>query len=95
MKTLYIQATKEQQTLEHPAPLTLEEMQKLVSGYIEIVRLNPTAVSHLTGRMRDPVMVVNEEGLLLRQPLNIVATGLAVPHRIFGDVFIPLDWRIE
>ena len=45
--------------------LSLEEMQKLVGGYIEIVRLND-------GR----IIIVNEEGLLQGLPVNIEATNI-------------------
>ena len=45
--------------------LSLEEMQKLVGGYIEIVRLND-------GR----IIIVNEDGLSLNLPVNIEATNI-------------------
>lgn len=43
----------------------LEEMQKIVGGYIEIIRLND-------GR----IIVVNEDGLNLNLPVNIEATNI-------------------
>ena len=43
----------------------LEEMQKIVGGYIELVRLND-------GR----IIVVNEDGLNLNLPVNIEATNI-------------------
>ena len=46
---------------------TLEALQKAVGGYIETVRL----------RVDDAVMIVNEEGLLLGLPYNVIASGFA------------------
>lgn len=43
----------------------LEELQKLVGGYIEIINLSSNMV-----------MVVNEEGLLLNLPANDLATSM-------------------
>ncbi len=48
---------------------TLEEMQSIVGGYIELVELNET-----------DTMVLNEEGKLEGLPINIKATGLFRSH---------------
>jgi hypothetical protein len=53
-------------TYEDDAP-TLEQAQKLVGGYVEMVR-SPT--------QRDWQVLVNEEGLLLNLPFNEEATEL-------------------
>ena len=60
---------------------SLEELQKIVDGYIEVVWLN-----------NGKIMVVNEEGAFSKQP-NIIATtyaqmngGIADNDTIFGDV---------
>jgi len=55
---------------------TLTELQTFVGGYIEYVRL---ASGH--------VLVINEEGKLLRLALNPEATVLAAP-RIAPDVIV-------
>lgn len=57
--------------------LTLATMQKLVGGYIEMVRLGG-----------NEYLVVNEEGLLDGLPLNVVATALyqGIPRRHDGVI---------
>lgn len=65
---------------------TLEEMQTLVGGYIEIVRT-------VDGRW----MVIDEEGKLKHKPLNIDATRLYIHGRrdvIVGEAIIA-DTRAE
>lgn len=59
---------------------TLEQLQKLVSGYIEVVWRVPGAPPHA-------VMVVNEEGLLQNLPVNPFASFLA-DQQIVGDVVV-------
>jgi Domain of unknown function (DUF3846) len=64
-------------TIEH----TIEEMHKLVGGWIEVVNLQ-----------NGILMVVNEEGAITDLPLNFVTVvidrGVVKPvHEIFGDVF--------
>ena len=63
---------------------SLEELQGIVGGYIDIVPLWPGWV-----------MVVNDEGLLKDLPLNVVASMLRLPQRylcglgaIVGDVLV-------
>jgi|TARA_R100000935_G_scaffold10727_2_gene21420 hypothetical protein len=55
---------------------TLESMQKLVGGYIEMVHLND-----------GQVLVCNEEGLLYGLPFNINASELA-GLQIVGDAIL-------
>ena len=62
--------------------VTLEEMQKCVGGYIELIYLNDGMV-----------LVVNEEGLILNLPYNERATIFATAlegkeHHIVGDVLL-------
>lgn len=51
---------------------TLEELQKAVDGYIEIVRL-----------MNDLILVINDEGKFTK-PVNQIATILAHMHKAIG-----------
>lgn len=55
---------------------TLKRKQELVGGLIELVHINE-------GR----VLIVNEEGLIHRLPLNHQATGIC-GHPIVGDVIL-------
>ena len=55
---------------------SLEELQSIVGGYIEIVYLSDGSL-----------MVVNEEGLLKELPYNLVASGIAGFY-IVGDVLL-------
>ena len=64
---------------------SLEELQKYVDGYIQIVYLNNQA---------DEILVLNEDGKD-RYPTNVTATELALKHRaifrwdwIVGDVVL-------
>ncbi len=54
---------------------SLKQMQELVGGYVEFVYLN------------DKVLIVNEEGLLNKLPLNVEASGLC-GGPIVGDVIL-------
>jgi hypothetical protein len=58
-------------------PLTLENMQLLVGGYVEFVRIS-------TGEL----LVIDEEGLLKEKPLNEQATALyrGTPPRHMGVI---------
>lgn len=56
---------------------SLEELQKIVGGYIEIVNVN-----------EEYIMVVNEEGKLLGLPINPSATIIARQGPIVGDVLV-------
>lgn len=53
---------------------TLKKMQEFVGGYIELVYLN-----------NGMCLIINEEGLLLDLPQNLIATEL-YGHLIVGDV---------
>lgn len=59
---------------------TLEEMQEVVGGYIEVVR----------SMEMDRIMVVNEEGKLKKLPFNPKATAFypALSDIIVGDVLV-------
>lgn len=59
---------------------TLEEMQTIVGGYIELVELDGNTT-----------MVVNEEGKLEDLPLNLKATGVFRSHYPDSDDFIVGD----
>lgn len=85
MKYLHIyKADGTSEKREAPTKPTLEEMQKLVGGYIEFV-----SVLH-EGHNR--TMVVNEEGLIHNLPLNEEAKKLTGTH-IVGDVFVMEGYR--
>lgn len=64
---------------------SLKEMQAAVNGYIERVRLHPTIPPK--GFDEPCVMIVNEEGLIHKLPVNLQASMLAMCH-IVGDVII-------
>lgn len=66
----------------------LKELQNLVGGYIETI---PVAT--------DQLMVVNEEGKLLKLPFNQKATNIALENcvvdAIVGDVLICMSNEME
>ena len=64
-KIIYTDKEAEDYTPKNGTTFELEEMQKIVGGYIEIVRLND-------GR----IIIVNEDGLSLNLPVNIEATNI-------------------
>ena len=64
-KIVYPDKDSEDYTPKNGTTFELEEMQKIVGGYIEIVRLND-------GR----IIIVNEDGLSLNLPVNIEATNI-------------------
>lgn len=66
-------------TPENGEYFTLEELQKFVGGYIELVNIKQV--------FTDDVMVVNEEGRLLKLPYNTEASVYALQY-IVGDVII-------
>ena len=55
---------------------SLEKMQELVGGYIEIIYLND-----------DKVLIVNEEGLILQLPFNQRASGI-FKSKLVGDIIL-------
>lgn len=70
---------------------TLEELQKFVGGFIEVVHAIP-----YEGRIAE--MIVDEEGHCKHKPWNEKATKLyhanhITNHPIAGDVVILLGWR--
>ena len=67
-------------------PHDLENMQRLVEGYIEVVRTQQMPVLECGCPM---AMVVNEEGLIYRLPLNSRASLLyPVRASIYGNAFL-------
>ena len=56
---------------------TLEEAQKLVEGYVELVRLDD-----------ENILLVNEDGLLKRLPLNTAASKVADGYPLVGNVVL-------
>lgn len=64
-KIVYPDKESEDYTPKNGTAFELEEMQKIVGGYIEVIRLKD-------GRL----MIVNEEGLLHGLPVNIEATNI-------------------
>jgi hypothetical protein len=98
VKTVILKAGGEVEVREHDKKLTLEEMQAIVGGYVEI----SSGWYENAGRQ----MVVNEEGAIRGLPFNLNATVAyrAEAHRgkgpwstvnIYGDVFLPLNWRLS
>lgn len=78
LTVVYVEVGKEPivKTIKH----TLEEMQKLVGGYIETVRI-----------AEDILLIVNESGMIDELPVNFVTyvsrNGAIVPvHAIHGNV---------
>ena len=64
-KIIYTDKGAEDYTPNNGSTFELEELQEVVGGYIEIVRLND-------GR----IIIVNEDGLSLNLPVNIEATNI-------------------
>ncbi len=76
-------------TLARQSSVRLRSMQQAVGGFIEYVRL-PKAPIILDGfpPIFEPcTMVVNEEGLIYKLPVNFTASLIAQRH-IVGDVII-------
>ena len=79
MAYTYIKLTagdNKEATIVSSSKLTLEQLQKHVDGYIEVVCLPD-----------DKLMVVNEEGTLNGLPRNIAASTIA-KRPIVGDVLV-------
>ncbi|EIV6184128.1 DUF3846 domain-containing protein [Klebsiella aerogenes] len=60
---------------DNDGAFSLADMQQMVGGYIQAVRLNPVIVHEDT---RYTWLVINEEGKLLSLPVNNNATLMAV-----------------
>ena len=84
----------------------LKDMQKLVKGYIEVVRSPmPMTSIDIPGSVHLREMIVNEEGLLHHDfkpnlvARRILAEGLNLPlydiQTIKGDVFITDGWKLN
>ena len=79
---------KNVEVIERDTPFELEELQKLVGGYIEVL---PDIIDlrningHETGNVGVwKLMVVNEEGLILGLPYNEQATNLLTHFNPYG-----------
>ncbi len=84
-KVILLKADGTRQDLTPEKKPTLEEMQAWVGGYIEVVRVSFEG--------KKVPMVVNEEGLIHRLPINYQA-GRIAGSPIVGDVFILIGWRL-
>lgn len=62
---------------ENQKKFTLEELQKYVGGYIEILTISD-----------NNFMVINEEGKLEQLPLNDKATEIYIKHFGFNDIIV-------
>jgi len=65
------------ETEEREEPFTLNELQKIINGYIEIIKMHD-------GR----IMVVDEEGLIKKLPYNEEATSMIQTATIYGDALV-------
>jgi Domain of unknown function (DUF3846) len=72
-----LRADGSKEVLRRTAPLELKELQRLVGGYVEAVRLTPTS--------NIMCMVVNEEGRLDDLPPNPYCPGI-VGNVVLGKV---------
>jgi len=80
MKYLVLYTDGTIKTLQRETRLTLAEMQDLVGGFMELVRVTPK--SFIT-------YIVNEEGLLLNLPLNPHVPGLV------GNIIVAKSENME
>lgn len=69
----------------------LKTLQEIVGGYIEIIQLS------MNGARHNKVLIVDEEGLIKRKPINREATILLnkPPLFIVGDVVLAERNEIE
>jgi hypothetical protein len=75
MSTVWMSLTVDGKLTEYETKATLSDMQKAVGGYIEPVDVD------------DFTVMVNEEGLLIDLPLNLIASALS-GRQLVGDVCI-------
>lgn len=66
---------------------SLKEMQAAVGGYIERVRLSAPVKG-----LGDCIMVVNEEGLIHKLPINLQASMLAQRHIVGDAIVMPKEY---
>ena len=62
---------------ELTTPPSLEEAQRLVGGYVQLLQLDA-----------DTQMLIDEEGKIKGKPVNTQATDMASPTLFFGDVVV-------
>ena len=84
-KVILLKADGTRQDLTPEKNPDLKQMQDWVGGYIEVI--------HVSFEGKKVPMVVNEEGLIHRLPLNYQA-GRIAGCPIVGDVFILVGWRL-
>lgn len=80
-RVLYVDGREEFIESKNGTDFSLEELQTIVGGHIEIVQLGDKRI-----------MVVNEEGKLNRLPVNVKATfivnGIGYKDTIVGNVLV-------
>ena len=80
-RILYVDGREEFIEPKNGTDFSLEELQTIIGGHIEIVQLGD-----------ERIMVVNEEGKIHRLPLNVRATcivnGAGIADTIVGNVLI-------
>lgn len=92
MKAIKIPVTGEIEMVEVPDPkrdcsgVFLHTCQEQVDGYIEIVK--PRLLYSITMMPHTACMLVDEDGIPKRKPVNRRATELYGAHSIVGDVLI-------
>lgn len=90
MATIYrANGTKEVIAPKNGTDFKFEELQKIVGGYIDIIRLD-----------NDQIMVINDEGKLMYLPVNMEATEIyqriyMIDDCIVGDVLICKDEEVK
>ena len=82
MKYVVLKMDGSKEILERTEPLPLEDMQKLVGGYIEAVRFSADS---------DFMMMVNEDGLQLKLAANPHCLGI-VGNVVIGKMSVANLW---
>jgi len=79
----YVEPTGDITTEKAEKPPSLEDMQKYVGGFIEVV--------HVMWNQKRTQMIVNEEGLILKLPGNWKASCVYSAHAITQHGQIPTN----
>ena len=74
---LHVNGRRESVSPVHPPSFSLEELQRFVCGYIEVVTLSD-------GRL----LIINEEGKIENLPYNVEATMLVADVLFPGDYIV-------
>ena len=77
-KVIFTNGVEQEVSPKNGTDFSLEEMQGIVGGYIEIMPLDKTG----------EIMVLNEEGKLMRLPLNEKATDYFLQNSLFDDFIV-------